>query len=347
MKTLNPTLSLLALAALAAGCSSSDAGAQGLAKIEAVAVRTAAVAQTDAAPTIRASGILTAKQELKLSFKAGGLVQRVTVEEGARVAKGQLLATLNKAEIDAQVAQAERGFEKAARDLKRAELLHGKNVATLEQLQDATTAFDLAKAGLDAARFNQQYASIVAPGNGRILERFAEEGEMVPPGAPIFLFAASGKGWIVRASVADRDAVRVKLGDRATVRLSAHPGVTFPAEVTEIAAAASAQTGTFDLELQIEAGTSAFLSGLAARVEIEPAQKEPVFFVPVEALVEGDGDRAGVYTLSGSTVRRVPVRTAFIDGDRVAIRDGLEGVEQVVTDGVAELSDGIAVRVVD
>ena len=163
------------------------------------------------------------------------------------------------------------------------------------------------------------------------------------PGQPILHFKSSGEGWVVRVGLADRDVVRVALGDVAQVRAAAWPDRVLAGRVAQIAAAASPATGTFDVEIALEAGDVRLLSGMHARVEIEPAAREPVAWVPIDAFLEGDGDRGVVYVLDGDTARRIPVRLAFLRGAEAALREGLD-VDAVVTDGAAWLRDGARVR---
>jgi membrane fusion protein, multidrug efflux system len=340
-------LTTLTIIAAASGCTK-DYAAHAATVPEAVSVRISPVSKTEAAPAVRAAGILGGKQELKLSFKVGGLVGHLFVEEGQTIRKGQLLAALDKTEIEAEVSKAERAYEKALRDLERAKVLHAKNVATLEQLQDATTGHDMTKSALEAARFNLQHSSIVAPENGRVLKRFVEDGEMVGPGTPIFAFSSTAKGWVVRAGLSERDVVRVRIGDRGSVRFGAYPNDSFSAEVSEIAAVAAPMTGTFEVELRIDPKGAKLLSGMSAKVEIEPAAKEQVYLVPIEALIEGDGDRGQVYAVDDSSglAKRREVLLAFIEGDMVAVKDGLEGVSSVVTDGATNLEDAARIRII-
>ena len=100
------------------------------------------------------SGKLSAKSEAKLSFKIGGIIDRIFVSEGSSVSKGQLLARLNLSEIQAKVDQASLAMEKAQRDYDRVKSLYEDSVATLEQFQDVTTQLDLAIANLKISKFN-------------------------------------------------------------------------------------------------------------------------------------------------------------------------------------------------
>ena len=129
---------------------------------------------------------------------------------GDIVRKGQLLAELKRAEVDATVAQAAEGVEKARRDLERARQLRIDEVATEEQVQDLTTAYNVARSNVDAARFNARFARIEAPADGIVFERMVEDGELVQPGQPVIVLGSTASGWVVRVGLADRDVVRVE-----------------------------------------------------------------------------------------------------------------------------------------
>ncbi len=332
---------------LLSGCRGAAAPAPDAATQAGLPVRTAPVRREQAAPPVRATGLVAGKAELRLSFKVGGVVDRVLVDEGARARKGQVLATLRQDDAASQAIQAARSAEKAERDLDRAKRLHAGGVGSLERLQDAQTALDVARAALTMARFNQEHASITAPDDGVVLARLAEPSEMVQAGTPVLQFKSADPGWIVRVGLADRDVVRVRLGDRAAIRTAAQPERELTGAVSQIAAAASPATGTFDVEVALPAADVPLLSGMHARVEIEPAVRETVFFVPIDAFLEGDGDTGAVYALDaeGVAARRVPVRVAFVRGGEIALRDEVAGAVRVVTDGAAYLRDGARVRV--
>jgi RND family efflux transporter MFP subunit len=334
---------LLLLAAAACG---GDAGAEeSPPPSPAIPVRTAAVTETEVAQPVGGTGTLAAKEEVRLSFKVGGIVGRVLVDEGDAVRAGQTLALLDPAEIDAQVSRAETAADKARRDLARARALYADSVATLEQMQDAASGARAAEAELRIARFNREHARIVAPVAGTVLRRAAEEGEMVTPGTPVLTLAGSGAGTVLRVGLADRDAVRVRRGDAAVVRFDAFPGAELAGRVTETAAAADPRTGTYEVEVAVDPAGRALTAGLIGRVEIRPSRAERLRLVPVEAVLEGDEDRGVVYTLGADgRARRVPIGIAFLQGGRAAVRSGLEGVGEVVTEGAAYLEDGTPTR---
>jgi RND family efflux transporter MFP subunit len=302
---------------------------------------------------IESSGRLARRSEQALSFKVGGLVERLAVREGEAVRAGQTLARLDLREIDAQVLQARSGLQKAQRDLARATQLLADSVATLEQVQDARTAVEIAEAQLEIAAFNRQYAVIVAPESGRILRRSAEPNELVQPGQPVYTLGTASGGWIVRVGLPDRDVVRLALGDAAEVRFGAFPGEVFAGRVAQIAEAAEASTGTFEIEVAVPDPAGRLKSGFIAGVVLSPSQGEPHALVPSSAFVAGEGDQGVVYTLAperdggaitGGTAQRRTVTVAAFTGDHLAVR-GFGGGEHVVTSGAAYLEDGERVQV--
>src|SRR5687767_5556189 len=117
-----PPLPLL-LAVLAAspalGACQSPARAAGPREERALPVLLSAVRREPVTHLVRAAGVLRAKRELDLSFKVGGVIQRVAVEEGARVKRGQLLCVLDPTELEAGARSAGESLAKAQRDLAR------------------------------------------------------------------------------------------------------------------------------------------------------------------------------------------------------------------------------------
>ena len=337
----------LPLLAMAAACGRS-ASAEVQQGPDLIAVRTAPVAREWVTRPVEATGTLHSKDEIELSFKMPGVVSRVLVAEGQQVRRGQPLATLDLREVDAQVMAARSAVAKAERDLARAEALYADSVATLAQVQDARTGAEVARSGLQAAAFNRRYATIVAPADGVVLRKLAQDGELVSPGAPVLVLGSSERGQVLRVGVADRDAVRLKPGDAATVRFDAFPGEELAGSVREVAPSADPRTGTYQVEVSVAANGRPLASGLVGRVEIRPAAGTEMALVPIQAVLEADGEAATVYTLAadGRTARRLPVSVAFIQGERVAVSGGLDGVSAVVTDGAAYLGDGVAVQVV-
>jgi multidrug efflux pump subunit AcrA (membrane-fusion protein) len=173
-----------------------------------------------------------------------------------------------------------------------------------------------------------------------------EKGQIVGPGVPAFTLSGTSEGYVVRANLVDREALTLEMHTRATVIIDAQLPIELSAEVTRIATVASPGTGTFEVELTLNPNPSAkLLAGLTAKVLIERKEQPPAS-LPLTALVDGEGDRAFIYSVERNRAKRIPVHVTFLAGDRVGLAVPLEGIFSIVGTGAADLTDGALVRVV-
>jgi membrane fusion protein, multidrug efflux system len=339
-------ITLWMLTALISGCAGKDAPEPP----RPTPVRIASASAGPAVPPIDTNGVVVTKHEMRLSFKLGGVVRRIHVQEGDVVKKGARLAEIELTEVGAQVEQARQLAEKAARDLKRGENLYADQVISLEQLQDLRTQSALADASFRSAQFNLGHSTITAPRDGTVLRKLVEERELVAAGMPVLLFGESDRGFVVRAALADREIVNVRLGDKGEVRMDAFPGQAMTGTVVEVASAADPRSGMFPVEVRLDTPPPRLVSGLVARLRLAPQIVGPqLTYVPMAALVEGDGDRASVFVVDGGKVPakavRRDVRVAFITADSIALESGLDSGEMVITDGALFLENGESVEI--
>jgi RND family efflux transporter MFP subunit len=336
--------SILGLAA--AGCD--EKGKAKTTKDEdAVVVRTTPVSVFAYSPELTYSGTIASTSEAKLSFKIGGMISRVYVKEGDHVAKGQLLASLDLTEINAQVEQATQNAEKTNRDFNRMKSLFEDTAATLEQYQNVQTQQNVAKENLRIAAFNRQYAQIKAAYAGTITRKIMNEGEYASSGSPVLIMnGTAGNDWVMRFGVTDRDWVLLQKGNIATVHIDAYPDKPFSGRISKIAEAADALSGTYETEVQIFPDGRKLAPGLFATIHIQAKAAQKINRIPIEALAEADGKTGYVYALNSDkkTVSRYKVRIAFIDKDSVALSSGLETVHEVITDGLSYLTEHSKVK---
>jgi multidrug efflux system membrane fusion protein len=296
---------------------------------------------------VHTTGILFTSEELKLSFKTGGIVAKIFVREGDKVRKGDLLASLNLLEINANAEQAKIGYDKAVRDYIRAENLLKEGATTLEKKQNAETAMNIAKNSLEIAQFNLQHSRIDAPDNGIIMKQFVKENELVSSGYPVFLFGYSGKYWKVEAGLPDRDIIKISPGDSAVVRFDAYPGVMFSAMVDQVGEMSDPYTGTYEAELTLKDAGYRLASGFVASADIYPSVKKSFTMVPVGSIVEADGLHGYIYIVNSEMkARKIYVEIAVITGTMVAVTGIPAGVTEIVLEGAAYLRDGSEVEII-
>ncbi len=311
-------------------------------------VKVAPVSGTETNGIIRATGLLVSDLESKPAFKMGGVIETTYFEEGDKVSKGALLARLNLSEIAAQVRQARMAVDKTTRDFNRVDNLYADSVATLEQLQNARTALDMAKESLRIAEFNQQYAEVRSPVSGTIVKQLLRQGEIAGPGIPVYAIMGTGRqDWKIKAAVADKEWARIKKGDRAEVWFEAYPELQLQGVVDQVAEMSNPGTATLDIEIRLPAQNQKLAAGLLCRVEIRAATTlGSLKSIPIEALVSSNQGMGILYIIEDGKAVRKTVRIDKILGDQVAVSSGLEGVGEVITAGAFYLEEGHKVQII-
>ncbi len=294
-----------------------------------------------------ASGFISSSTEARLSFKTGGVIAHIYVQEGESVRKGQLLATVNLTEINAMAEQAKQGLDKAQRDFDRAQNLYRDTVASLEQYQNAQTGLNVAKQQYEQVKFNLAYSEIRAVADGKIVRKLMNEGEIASPGMPVFFMnATSANDWVVKVGIADKDWVRIKTGCIARVKIDAYAKDSFKAVVSQMAQAPDPMSGLYQVELRLKPTPKLLATGLFAKAEIEPMEETTFLSAPVDALIEGNGNEAFVFTAHNNKAVKVPVKLAFIKDGNAMIASGLNDGMEVITDGSAYLTDGALIKII-
>ena len=291
---------------------------------------------------IHASGNFTTKDETILSFKVGGIISRIFVNEGDQVKQGQLLATLDLTEIQAGSNQAKLGYEKALRDYQRAERLFKDSVATLEQVENSKTALDLALQQLNSADFNLNFAQIRSGKNGFVLRKFVNPGQLVSPGAPVIQINGAISGdWLLQVTLNDLNWNQIQAGDSATI-FPANNETGFSGKVVQKSQATDPITGTYWVEISPDRNEAMNLAtGMFGKASITPSQTVAGWQIPFEALLDAQGSTGYVFVaLDGKTAKKVKVRLGKISPAGVEVTSGLEKFNQLIVSGSAYLTDG-------
>ena len=295
-----------------------------------------------------AVGTVSSSQHIKLSFKTGGIVKSIFVEEGNRVEVGQMLAQLNLSEHQSKLAQAQTGFEKAGRDLERVENLYADTVATLEQLQDARSNLEIQRSNLQIAQFNFDYGSIRAPATGKIMKQLAEENELVGPGIPVFVFSTGEKNWVLNVGVSEEKLVQIEMGDSASIEFSVYKNRPFPAMISAIAEAIDPQSSSYEIELKLEQTAAKLVTGFTGEATIFPNRQLTYFKLPPKALAQMSNNQGEilVYEVQSKTAKIKLVEIVELKEEFIAVfAEGLENAN-VIIEKQGRLKEGMAVEVV-
>ncbi|MCB2210734.1 efflux RND transporter periplasmic adaptor subunit [bacterium] len=310
------------------------------------------------------SGIAQPGVESTLSFKVAGTVQRVNVNVGDKVRRGQVIASLDPNDYNLQaeearaaLAQAQAQLRNANASYERTMALYENNNASKSQLDQAQAGYESAQAQvrsieqrLELAELQVQYTRLIAQSDGNIAAVFVDENENVSPGSRVVDMTSGGKPE-VSVSVPEVLITQVKQGSPAKVEFPSMPNTTFDATVTEVGVSSTGFATTFPVTVQLNLDQDDIRPGMAAEVSFrfETAATVEHIVVPPHAVGE---DHTGRYVFVvepgteegiGITRRRM-VRVGELTPEGLEILDGILEGELVVTAGVSKIVDGQRVK---
>lgn len=310
------------------------------------------------------SGTIRAGVESRLSFKVAGTVQRVAVNLGDRVSRGQLLAQLDDSdyrlrvqEAEAALAQAEAQERNARSSYERVQALYENRNASKQDLDAARAARESATAKvestgkrLELARLQVSYARLEAPFDGSVAEVLVDVNENVNPGAPVLILTSGGRPEVV-VSVPEMLIAQVEPGGQASVKCDALPGEILDATVAEVGAVSTGFATTFPVTVRLNEDVEGIRPGMAAEVSFrfETAGTQERIIVPAVAVGEDSKGRF-VYVIEPTEeeeygfARRRAVRVGELTPEGLEILEGVEEDELVITAGVSRIVDGQKVK---
>jgi RND family efflux transporter MFP subunit len=313
----------------------------------ALPVRVTSVQTISGAADLIVAGTVRLKRETPLAFNTPGRIASILVREGDRVAAGQLLARLDTTALGAAQASAAAEVVRARSDLKRSEDLFTKGWVTAPRVEQARATMAAAQARARAAGFDVSLAALRAPTAGVVLARPGEPGQIAQPGQAVLTIGEMGQGFVLRVPLADRDAARVKIGQPASVTISALGPAALAGRVSEVGARGDDGTGTFRVEVKLPPdGRLASGQIGQARLTLGAIPADAPLQVPSAAVFAARADEGFVYVLEPVTrrVRQRLVSLGTVDDSGVVVLAGLKSGEQVVITGIDRLRDGQVVE---
>lgn len=221
-----------------------------------------------------------------------------------------------------------------------------------QALENARDAERIARASLDSATAQSQVtrhglseATLAAPFDGAIVERMAELGEYVTPGAPIARLVQAAP-LRARVPLSPRDALDVKPGARAQAELYARPDQVFTGVVLRVSEVVDPRTRKLPVEVQIDDSEGMLRPGLVARISVQTGEPRAALVVDENAVFERFR-QSYVYVVEDGIARRREVELGETQQGKVEVRKGVAAGEKVVRAGLDRVVDGRPVQVIE
>ncbi len=325
-------------------------------------VTTVSAERSTATGNLVLPGSTQAIQEAAIYARTNGYVRNWTVDIGAKVEAGQVLAEIETPEVDqelnqarATVVQAIANSDLAKATLTRWERLAQQKVVSQQEFDERKSTADARAADVTVAQANvkrleelQGFQKIVSPFTGIVTARNIDNGILVTSGSgaqsqPLFRVAQTDTLRIY-VNVPQTNARSVGTGQDARVTFREIPDKTFSAKVVRTSGALDPAARTLLTELQLSNADGQLFPGMYAEIKLELPQDERTLIIPGNSvMIRSDGPKVLVVE-NNQTIRARTVKLGRDLGNKVEIVSGLNANEPLVANPNDSLRDGVEVK---
>ena len=289
-------------------------------------------------------GIVEEREGTAVSFTSMGVVKRVLVNEGQAVGRGQLIAEMDDTQARNLLSGAEAAMNQANDALERYKMLHDNGSLPEVQWVEIQSKVAQAKSQLEVAKKNLADCRLTAPVSGIIGKKLVGAGETALPSQAVvtILDISSVK---VKVSVPEAEISGINASTPSSIAVEAAQ-VTVSGGKIEKGIQADALTHTYEVRINVQNANRKLLPGMVASVKFiaEGSQSIAGKSLPVTAVQKAADGALFVWTVAkDSTAHRAKVSIGATNGNHVAITDGLDKGQRIVTEGYQKLSEGTKV----
>jgi len=293
---------------------------------------------------ITSTANLVPENEVKVLAEAEGRVDRVAVEEGDRVGRGQILAQLVKDDADIAFKKAHLRSENARLAHERAVKVVDENLMSREAFDKVTLENEVAQQELAEAQWRLDKTTIRAPFGGRITERVVKPGQHVRPGDALFT-VSDFDPLIARIYLPEKDVIGLQEGREVRITLKASDDTRFAGRIRQISPVVDPATGTVKVTVEAAARPAVVRPGAFVTIDIVREVHARAVLLPREAVIRELQD-SYVFVVRGDVAEKREVSLGLEEGGRIEALSGVTAGEQVIVAGQGGLKPGSPVKVI-
>ncbi len=309
----------------------------------AVPVTIADVGVGDVSTYITATANLVPDNEVKVLAEAEGRVSHLTVEEGDRVQRGQLLAALLRDDAEIAFEKAKLKAANAEMAFERAQRIFREKLIAQEEYDKTTMDHRIAQQELAEAKRKLDKTEIRSPFDGRLTRRNVTLGQHIRPGDELFT-VTDFDPLIARIYLPERDVLALEEGREVGITLKADRAVSFRGRIRQISPVVDTATGTVKVTVAAIRPPAIVRPGGFVTIEIVRETHAATTLVPRKAVIR-ELKNAHVFVARDGVAHKRTVELGLEDSERLEITSGLEPGERIVVAGQGGLKDGSTIKV--
>ena len=298
-----------------------------------LAVRVVTPLRGQAVDAIYATGTVEPTVMMPLARRGGGRRAARAGAVGDKVHKGQLLARLDDADLAGTVDEQQARLAYARSQHERASALAARGFVAAGEADRTRAELKAAEAALRRVRAQRDYMALVAPADGIIIRRDGEVGQYISPGQAVFVLACCAP-LRVTAEIDEEDINRVHRGQAVLLKADALPGQVFDGTVSEVTPKGDPVARSYRVRIAL-AAPGALQTGMTVDANLVVERHDHALLLPASAVHDNV-----VWLVDGQRLRQRRIVPGIRGPQRVEVRQGLDGGEQVVAQPDSTLSEG-------
>ena len=291
---------------------------------------------------ISATANLVAEDQVKVLSEAEGRVERLLVEEGDMVSKGQVLAVLVQDEAKITLSKVELKASNAKAALDRAEGTRNQGLISAEAYDKLQMEYDVARQEVAEAEWLLAKTVIRTPFSACVTERFITQGQHLRPGDELFT-VADYDPLVARIYLPESDVIELEEGREVRIALAANAELTFAGRIRQIAPVVDIATGTVKVTVEAVKPPTGVRPGAFVSIGIVREQHPTALLLPRESVIR-ELRAAHVFISEDGTAVKKAVELGLEEGDLVEVISGVAAGDNVVVAGQGALDDGQKIK---
>ncbi len=293
---------------------------------------------------ISATANLVPENEVRVLAEWEGRVAQLKVEEGDRIAAGQVLAALDREDGEITLKKAKIRATTSHMAYDRARKLKEQELLSPEDFDKISLDNEIASQELAEAEWRLEKTLIRAPFSGRVTQRMVQLGQHVRPGEDLFT-VADFDPLVARIYLPERDVLALENGRRVRITLKADEAIRFDGRIRRISPVVDTATGTVKVTVEAASPPRAVRPGAFVRVDIVRESRQAALLLPREAVVR-ELQKAYVFVADDGVAHKRAITLGLEENGSVEVVAGVAAGERVIVAGQGGLKDGSAVKLI-
>jgi len=288
--------------------------------------------------TYETTTTIASDSEAPVLARVAGEVVEILVEEGDRVAKGQVLARLDGAKIRLQMEQAKANLDKSKREYERSVDLHGRGLVSAAAYDGLKFDLDALQATYELKQLEYSYTSIRAPIAGVVSSRDVKIGTHLVENDPTFKVTDTSK-LVAYLHIPQTELAKFSAGQTAMIQVDALPEIMFAAAIARISPTIDVRNGTFRATAYVDNTGGELAPGMFGRFSIAYEKHAGALLIPAAAVIQEDNENV-VYVVEDGTAARRAIEVGIEADGMLEVLDGVQQGERIIITGKGGLRDG-------